>query len=213
MSERRDETQSQPTEVEHRERMRELDEKQTAELRERQIRRGIVIVNDGDGKGKSTAAFGMAIRAIGHGQRVGLVQFIKGTWKTGEKQFFARCPEIDHVASGEGFTWKTQDRARDIASALRGLELGREMIEASRGDEPKYQLVILDEINIAIGHGYLPVEEVVELLRGKPEPLSIVLTGRGARPELIDVADTVTRMEMVKHAYAAGIRARKGVDF
>jgi cob(I)alamin adenosyltransferase len=197
----------------HRQRMAEIKQKQDAEARSKEIRRGVVIVNEGDGKGKSTAAFGTAIRAIGHGQRVGLVQFIKGTWKTGEQEFFKRIPEIDHVASGEGFTWNTQDRERDIVCARKGLEWAREMIEASRGEEPKYGLVILDEINIAIGHGYLPVEEVVAMVKNKPTELSIVLTGRGAKPALVDAADTVTRMEVVKHAYEAGIRARKGVDF
>jgi cob(I)alamin adenosyltransferase len=122
-----------------------------------------VIVNDGDGKGKSRAAFGTALRAVGHGQRVGLVQFIKGTWRTGEAELFKRLPEIDHVISGEGFTWNTQDRARDVAAARRGLEAARAMIDACRTDPPKYSLVILDEINIVIGHGYLPVEEIVEL--------------------------------------------------
>lgn len=193
--------------------MRALKQKQDAAVRSKQIRRGIVIVNDGDGKGKSTAAFGMAIRALGHGQRVGLVQFIKGTWKTGEKEFFKRFPEIDHRTSGDGFTWNTQDRASDVASAERGLALAQEMVEESRGDDPRYQLVILDEVNIAVGHGYLAVEELVSLAKNKPEELSLVFTGRGAKPELIEVADTVTRMESVKHAYEAGIRARKGVDF
>jgi len=204
---------SEISEEEHRTRMQAVKRKQDAEVRSKQIRRGVVIVNEGDGKGKSTAAFGMALRAVGHGQRVGLVQFIKGTWRTGEKEFFRRIPEIDHVTSGEGFTWNTQDRARDIAAAERGLQAAREMIEACRGDAPRYGLVILDEINIALGHGYLDVGEVVELVIGKPEALSVVLTGRGAPPELVEVADTVTRMEMVKHAYQAGIRARAGVDF
>jgi cob(I)alamin adenosyltransferase len=203
----------QETDEEHRLRMQETKKKQDAEVRSKQVRRGVVIVNEGDGKGKSTAAFGTAIRAVGHGQRVGLVQFIKGQWRTGEMEFIKRIPEIDHVISGEGFTWETQDRSRDIEHARKGFEAGRAMIEACRGDTPKYSLVILDEINIAIGHGYLPVEEVVELVTGKPEELSIILTGRGAKPELIAVADTVTRMEMVKHAYTSGIRARKGIDF
>ncbi len=201
------------TEEEHRLRMQDVKRKQDAEVRSKEIRRGIVVVNEGDGKGKSTAAFGMAIRAVGHGQRVGLVQFIKGTWRTGEREFLKRVPEIDHVVSGEGFTWDTQDRARDIEHARKGLDAARAMIEACRGDEPKYALVILDEINIAIGHGYLPVEEVVAMVQNRPVELSIVLTGRGAKPELIAAADTVTRMEMVKHAYEAGIRARKGIDF
>lgn len=206
-------TEDQISEEAHRLRAQEIKRKQDAEVRSKQIRRGIVVVNDGDGKGKSTAAFGMAIRAVGHGQRVGLVQFIKGTWRTGEKEFFKRFPEIDHVVSGEGFTWNTQDRARDIAAARRGLERAREMIDACRGEEPQYGLVILDEINVVLGHGYLPVEEVVQLVQSKPKELSVVLTGRGAKPEIIAVADTVTRMENLKHAYEAGIRARKGVDF
>lgn len=182
-------------------------------MRQRQERRGIVVINDGDGKGKSTAAFGMAIRAAGHGQRVGLVQFIKGTWKTGEQAALARFPEIDHVISGDGFTWNTQDRAKDVASAERGLEVARQMVEDSRGDAPRYDLVILDEINIALRYDYLDVHDVVQLVRDKPRELSIVLTGRDARPELIAVADTVTRMESIKHAFDAGVKARKGVDF
>ncbi len=203
----------QTTEEEHRARMKELKRKQDAEARSKTIQRGIVIVNDGDGKGKSTAAFGTAIRAVGHGQRVGIVQFIKGTWKTGEGEFFKRFPEIDHQTSGEGFTWNTQDRTRDIAAARRGFDIARDMVEASRGDDPKYSLVILDEINIVLAHDYLPVEEVVDLVKNKPDALSIVLTGRGAKAELIEAADTVTRMENVKHAYDGGIRAQKGVDF
>lgn len=198
---------------EHRLRMQEIKRKQDAEVRSKEIRRGVVVINEGNGKGKSTAAFGMAIRAVGHKQRVGIVQFIKGKWRTGEMEFLKRVPEIDHVISGEGFTWDTQDRARDIEHARAGFEAARAMVEACRGDEPKYSLVILDEINIAIGHDYLPVQEVVDLVSNKPEALSIVLTGRGAKPELIEVADTVSRVEMVKHAYEAGIRARKGVDF
>lgn len=197
----------------HRERMQALKQKQNAELRERQIERGIVIVHDGNGKGKSTAAFGMAMRAAGHGQRVGLVQFIKGTWRTGEAEALKRFPEIEHVVSGEGFTWDTQDRSRDMAAARAGLERARAMVEAAREDPLRYSLVILDEINIALRYDYLPLEEVVELVKNKPLALSIVLTGRDAKPELIELADTVTRMESVKHAYDAGIRARKGVDF
>jgi len=176
-------------------------------------RRGIVIVNTGDGKGKSTAAFGMALRAAGHGQRVGVIQFIKGTWKTGEQAAFARFPEIDHVVAGEGFTWDTQDRAKDVALTRAGWDRAVEMIEASRGENPKYQVIVLDEINIVLGYDYLPVAEVVEVLRNKPTELSIVATGRGAKEELIAIADTVTEMRPIKHAYAAGIKARRGVEF
>lgn len=201
------------TDEEHRARMQALKAKQDGEVRERRTERGIVIVHDGDGKGKSTAAFGMAVRAAGHGQRVGIVQFIKGSWVTGEQRAFERFPEIDHVTSGEGFTWDTQDRTRDIAAARAGFERARDMVEQSRADGAGYSLVILDEIHLVVHFGYLPVEEVVALVRDKPDDLSIVLTGRNAPAELIAVANTVTRMESVKHAYDAGIRARKGVDF
>ncbi|MEM7436447.1 MAG: cob(I)yrinic acid a,c-diamide adenosyltransferase [Myxococcota bacterium] len=197
----------------HRRRMKDVKKEQDAEVRSKEIRRGIILVNTGDGKGKSTAAFGLAIRAAGHGQRVGLVQFIKGTWKTGEKRALERFPEIDHVVSGDGFTWNTQDREKDIASVRRGWEAALAMIEDSRGAEPKYSVVILDELNVAIGMDYLPVEEVVEALANKPNELSICVTGRGAKPELIEVADTVSEMRPIKHAYQAGIKARRGVEF
>ncbi len=199
--------------LEHTRRMQALDAEQEAKLREKTIRRGIVIVNGGDGKGKSTAAFGMALRAVGHGQRVAIVQFIKGTWKTGESKIFARFPEIDHRVSGEGFTWKTQDRARDVAAAEKGLAFAREIIESAGQDASCCALLILDEINIALAHGYLDVDEVARMLDEKPRELSIVLTGRGADPKIVAVADTVTNMVPIKHAFEAGIRARKGVDF
>ncbi|MGB5813173.1 MAG: cob(I)yrinic acid a,c-diamide adenosyltransferase [Polyangiales bacterium] len=197
----------------HRARMKQIKKAQDAAVRGKEISRGIILVHTGDGKGKSTAAFGLAIRAAGHGQRVGIVQFIKGTWKTGEKKSLERFPEIDHVVSGDGFTWNTQDREKDIASARRGWEAALEMFEQSRGDDPKYHVVILDELNIAIGMDYLPVEEVVDALTNKPRELSICVTGRGAKEELIAVADTVSEMRLIKHAYEAGIKARRGVEF
>ena len=197
----------------HRAQMQDLKKLQDAKVREKQEKRGIVIINTGDGKGKSTAAFGTAIRAAGHGQRVGLVQFIKGTWKTGEQAALARFPEIEHVVSGDGFTWNTQDREKDIASAQRGLQEAKRMIEAARQDQDAYALVILDEINIALRYDYLPVDEVVQMLTNKPSELTIILTGRDAPQAVIDVADTVTRMDCVKHAFDAGIKARRGVDF
>jgi cob(I)alamin adenosyltransferase len=197
----------------HRQRMKEVKKAQDAEVRSKELSRGIVLVHTGDGKGKSTAAFGLAIRAAGHGQRVGLVQFIKGTWKTGETLSFERFPEIDHVVSGDGFTWNTQDRDKDIASVRRGWDIAVQMIEDSRGTDPKYDLVILDELNIAIGKDYLPVAEVVEVLANKPRELSICVTGRGAKDELIEVADTVSEMRPIKHAFEGGIKARRGVEF
>ena len=202
-----------PEDKDHTARMRELKKEQDAKVAEKQIRRGIVVVNTGDGKGKSTAAFGVALRSAGCGHRVGIVQFIKGTWKTGERTALARFPEIDHVISGEGFTWNTQDRQRDIAAAQNGWKMACEMIEASRTDSPKYQLVILDELNIALRYEYLPIAEVVDVLANKPRELSIMVTGRDAKPELLEVADTVTNMQCVKHAFEKGIRARQGIEF
>jgi cob(I)alamin adenosyltransferase len=197
----------------HKERMQAVQEERDRAVREKRIKRGVIVVNTGSGKGKSTAAFGMAIRAAGHGQRVGVVQFIKGTWKTGEQVAIKRFPEITHVVAGEGFTWVTQDRDKDIASTRAGWLRVLEMIEASREDEPAFELLVLDELNVAIDCGYLPIEEVVSALRGKPAALSIVVTGHRARPELIEVADTVTEMATVKHAFEAGIKARRGVEF
>ncbi len=193
--------------------MQELKQEQSRKVREANIDRGIILVNTGDGKGKSTAAFGTAMRAAGCGQKVGIVQFIKGTWKTGEAEAFKRFEEITHVVSGEGFTWNTQDKEKDIAAARRGWEAAVEMIEASRGESPAYDLVILDELNIALGFDYIPIEEVVTALRNKPTELSIFVTGRGAKPELLEVADTVTEMRPIKHAFEAGIRARRGIEF
>lgn len=201
------------TDEQHRERMKKVKAEQDAEVRSKTIKRGVVIVNTGDGKGKSTSAFGVAIRAAGHGQRVGLVQFIKGTWKTGEKEAIKRFDEIEHVVSGDGFTWNTQDRQKDIDSARAGWNRALAMIEASRGDDPKYQVVVLDELNVVLSMGYLEAEEVAAALRDKPTELSIVVTGRGAPQEVIDAADTVTEMRPIKHAFQSGVAARRGVEF
>lgn len=197
----------------HKQKMRDLKKVQDAKVRGNSEKRGIVIVNTGDGKGKSTAAFGTAIRAAGHGQKVGIVQFIKGTWKTGEQAAFKRFPEIEHVVSGDGFTWNTQDKEKDIASARRGFGEAQRMVEAARKDPDAYRLVVLDELNIALRYDYIPVEEVVELLANKPDELSIVVTGRDAPQAVMDVADTVTEMGCEKHAFEAGVKARRGVDF
>jgi cob(I)alamin adenosyltransferase len=197
----------------HKARMQQLKEEQDREVRSKNIKRGVIIVNTGDGKGKSTAAFGVAIRAAGHGQRVGLVQFIKGTWKTGEQAALTRFPEITHVVSGDGFTWVTQNREQDVASARAGWDKAVAMIEASRADPSSLDVLILDELNVALGYDYLELSEVVAALAGKPEALSIVVTGRGAKPELIAIADTVTEMRPIKHAFERGIKARRGVEF
>ena len=197
----------------HREKMKQLKAEQDAKVRSKSIRRGVLIVNTGDGKGKSTAAFGTAIRAAGHGQKVGLIQFIKGKWKTGEQNAIKRFPEIEHIISGEGFTWNSQDMEKDIAAARRGWSEALRIIEASRGESPEYDLLILDELNIALRYDHLPIDEVVAVLSDLPEQLSVMVTGRSAKPELIEIAHTVTEMTCVKHAFQAGIKARKGVDF
>ena len=196
------------TEAVHKARMQRMKAEQDANVRSKTIRRGVVVVHTGPGKGKSTAGFGVAIRAAGHGQQVAIVQFVKGTWKTGEKASLARFPEISHVVTGDGFTWNTQDRAQDIVSAERGWEVARAFITGGAHD-----VVVLDELNIALDHGLLDTAMVVAVLRDKPEHVSIVVTGRGAPQEVIEVGDTVTEHTVIKHAFEAGIRARKGVEF
>jgi cob(I)alamin adenosyltransferase len=170
--------------------------------------RGLVLVHTGNGKGKSSSAFGVAIRALGWGQSVGVVQFSKGTWVTGERQFFDRLGGVDWHTMGEGFTWDTQDRARDIAAAKAAFAKAREMMES--GD---YDLIVLDEINIALRYDYLTAEEVLDGLKARHDRTGMILTGRDAPAAICDYADLVTEMTEVKHPYAAGIKAQRGVDF
>jgi cob(I)alamin adenosyltransferase len=212
MNDDRDLTEAERDEA-HRARMAALKEAQDREVRSKTRTGGVLIVNTGHGKGKSTAAFGTAIRAAGHGQKVAVVQFTKGKWKTGEQASFARFPEIDHFIVGDGFTWNTQDRQADIASAREGWALCVELIEACRAEEPKYQLLVIDELNIVLRYDYLPIDEVVSALAQRPEGLHVIVTGRDAKPELIAIADTVTEMKPLKHAYDAGIKAQRGIEF
>ena len=178
------------------------------------IEKGLLIVHTGKGKGKSTAAFGLAARAIGNGLRVGVVQFVKGKWQTGERVVLERFPEqIEIRVMGEGFTWETQDRARDIAAAQAGWAMAKEMIEACRGNAPKFDMVILDELNIVLRYDYLPLDEVLAVFEGKPDDLHVVVTGRNAKPDLIEMADLVTEMTMVKHPFRSGVKAQKGIEF
>jgi cob(I)alamin adenosyltransferase len=171
--------------------------------------RGLIIVYTGTGKGKSTAAFGMVMRCLGHGMRVGIVQFVKGAWETGERHVLQRFPELVTCrAMGEGFTWETQDRARDIAAARAAWEQAKAMIA-----DPAYRLVLLDELNIVLRYDYLPIAEVVEALRQKPRALHVVVTGRNAKPELIEIADLVTEMTLVKHPFRSGVKAQAGIEF
>ena len=178
------------------------------------IEKGLLIVHTGKGKGKSTAAFGLVARAVGNGLRVGIVQYVKGKWQTGERTVLERFPDqVEIRTMGEGFTWETQDRARDIRAAQAAWEASKEMIEACRGSDPRFDLVLLDELNIVLRYGYLPLDEVCAYLAGKPPALHVIVTGRNARDELLDIADTVTEMTMVKHHFRAGVKAQKGIEF
>jgi cob(I)alamin adenosyltransferase len=178
------------------------------------IEKGLLIVHTGKGKGKSTAAFGLALRALGNGLKVGVVQFVKGKWQTGERHVLEKFPEqIELRVSGEGFTWETQDRARDIRAAEAGWAIAKEMIEACRAAPPRYDMIVLDELNIVLRYDYLPIAEVVEVLRNRPPALHVVVTGRNAKPELVEAADLVTEMTQIKHPFRAGVKAQKGIEF
>ncbi|MFC5697604.1 cob(I)yrinic acid a,c-diamide adenosyltransferase [Pseudomonas sp. GCM10022186] len=170
---------------------------------------GLLLVHTGNGKGKSSSAFGMVARALGHGLKVGVVQFIKGGMSTGEENFFRRFPdEVSYHVMGEGYTWDTQDRQRDIEKARAAWAVARTLL-----DDPQVSLVVLDELNIALKHGYLELDEVLRDIESRPEHQHVVATGRGAPQGLIDAADTVTEMTVVKHAFKAGVKAQKGVEF
>jgi cob(I)alamin adenosyltransferase len=173
------------------------------------IEKGLVIVHTGAGKGKSTAAFGMALRAVGHGMRVGVVQFIKGKWDTGERTVLEKFPDqVTIRAMGEGFTWDTQDRARDIASAEAAWAEAKRLIA-----DASYRMIVLDELNIALRYDYLDINDVLATLAAKPADTHVVITGRNAKPELIEAADLVTEMTLVKHPFRAGVKAQAGVEF
>ncbi|MFB0952368.1 MAG: cob(I)yrinic acid a,c-diamide adenosyltransferase [Rhodospirillales bacterium] len=173
------------------------------------IEKGLVIVHTGKGKGKSTAAMGLAARAIGNGMKVGIVQFVKGVWETGERVVLDKFPDLCVIkAMGEGFSWETQDRERDIAAARHAWEMAKEMI-----NDPSYNMVILDELNIVLRYENLPLDEVIEVLQNKPEMLHVAVTGRNAKDELIDVADLVTEMTQIKHPFRSGVKAQVGIEF
>ncbi|MFO7592638.1 MAG: cob(I)yrinic acid a,c-diamide adenosyltransferase [Pseudomonadota bacterium] len=170
--------------------------------------RGLLIVNTGNGKGKSSAAFGVALRALGHGMKIGIVQFIKGRDSTGEELFFKRLPDVPFHVTGDGFTWDTQNRAQDENTALKGWEIALTLLQ-----DPEVDLVILDELNIVLKYRYLPLETVLEGLKNRPPRQHVIVTGRGAPEELIEPADTVTEMREIKHAFKSGIRAQPGIEF
>ncbi len=177
--------------------------------------KGLLIVHTGKGKGKSTAAFGLVFRALGNGMRVGIVQFVKGKWETGERHALEKFgDQVTIKAMGEGFTWDTQDRARDIAAARAAWDKAKEMIEACRGPDRRYDMILLDELNIVLRYDYLPLDEVVAFLKGRPEMLHVIVTGRNAKPELIEAADLVTEMTQVKHPFREqNVKAQLGIEF
>ena len=183
---------------------------QDAEVASKNVEKGLLMVHTGPGKGKSTAAFGLALRMIGRGRRVGVVQFIKGAWSTGEKLALeAMAPDmVEWRAMGEGFTWETQDRERDIAACRAAWETALAMM-ANR----EFGLVVLDELNIALRYDYLPLDEVIAGLAGRPENLHVVVTGRNAKAPLIDAADLVTEMTLVKHHFKVGVKSQEGIEY
>ncbi|HVC50758.1 MAG TPA: cob(I)yrinic acid a,c-diamide adenosyltransferase [Stellaceae bacterium] len=193
----------------HHERMQRRQAARARVLATKTEERGLLIVHTGAGKGKSTAAFGMVLRCLGHNMRVGIVQFVKGAWQTGERMVLARFPDLVTCrAMGEGFTWDTQDRARDIAAAHAAWDAAQAMIA-----DPTYRLVLLDELNIVLRYDYLPRDEVIGALKAKPRDLHIVVTGRNAPAELVEAADLVTDMTLVKHPFRAGVKAQQGIEF
>lgn len=196
--------------AEHKDRMKQAQAEHRAKMKEKQrADRGLLLVHTGHGKGKSTAAYGMILRALGWGHTVGVVQYIKGNWKTGERLFFQRMSDlITWHTMGEGFTWDVQDRERDVRAAGAAWQQSREMMES--GD---FDLIVLDELNIVLRYGYLDVADVVEGLAQRSPRTSVVITGRDAKPELCEAADLVTEMSLHKHPFEAGIKAKRGVDF
>ncbi|MEL0143347.1 MAG: cob(I)yrinic acid a,c-diamide adenosyltransferase [Alphaproteobacteria bacterium] len=170
---------------------------------------GLLMVHTGKGKGKTTAAMGLAMRAIGNGMKVGIVQFVKGKWETGERQVLEAFPDqVEIRVMGEGFSWDSQDRQRDIAAANAAWEMAKEMIA-----DPQFGLVVLDELNIPLRYDHLDINEVVAGLKAKPERLHVLVTGRNAKDELIEAADMVTDMTMVKHHFRDDVKAQKGIEF
>ena len=203
-------TETDDAERRHAEKMAKRKQVQDAEVASKTIAaKGLLMVNTGAGKGKSTSAFGLVLRALGHGWPVGVVQFVKGAWDTGEKHALERFDDlVQWHTMGEGFTWETQDRQRDIAAATRAWGKAQELMA-----DPAIRLLVLDELNIALRYDYLPLGEVLAALNGRRDDLNIMVTGRNAKPELVEIADLVTEMTLVKHHFAAGVKAQLGIEF
>ena len=193
----------------HNERMKRVKAARERMQARRTLERGLLIVHTGNGKGKSSSAFGMVVRSLGWGMKVGIVQYVKGKWETGERNFFEANPDlVTYEVMGEGFTWDTQDRALDIAAARAAWERSKELIL-----DEAYDFVVLDELNIVMRDDTLPADEVIAFLKERPLTKHICITGRSARPELLELADLVTEFVEVKHPFKAGFKAQKGVEF
>lgn len=194
----------------HREKMAKRKQVQDAEVAGKTVEsKGLLMVHTGPGKGKSSAAFGLVLRALGHDWKVGVVQFGKGAWQTGERKALERFPDlVSWHTLGEGFTWETQDRARDVAAAARAWDKAKELMA-----DPEIKLLVLDELNIALRYEHLPLDEVVATLAARRPDLHVIVTGRNAKPELVAAADLVTEMQATKHHFAAGVKAQAGIEF
>jgi cob(I)alamin adenosyltransferase len=193
----------------HRAKMAKRKAVQDEEVAGKQIEKGLLIVHTGTGKGKSTAAFGLALRMLGRGKRIGVVQFIKGAWHSAERDALERFgDQVSWHSMGEGFTWETQDLARDVAAANRAWEKAQELMA-----DHSFTLVILDELNIALRYDYLPLDEVIATLEARRPDLHVIVTGRNAKPAMIEAADLVTEMTLVKHHFASGVKAQEGIEF
>jgi cob(I)alamin adenosyltransferase len=204
-----DETVAEDADARHAEKMAKKKAVRDRMLATKTIERGLLIVHTGKGKGKSTAAFGMALRCVGHGMKVGVVQFVKGAWSTGERGVLERFPDlVEFHAMGEGFTWETQDRKRDIEAAERAWAVAARMIA-----DPEIRFVLLDELNIVLRYDYLPIEPVLEAIRARPADTHVVVTGRNAADAMIEAADLVTEMTLLKHPFREGVKAQAGIEF
>jgi len=193
----------------HAEKMKKKKAARDKILATKTIEKGLLMVHTGKGKGKSTAAMGLAARAVGNGLKVGIIQFVKGVWETGERVVLEKFPELCVMkAMGDGFTWETQDRERDLAAARQAWEAAKEMMA-----DPSFDLVVLDELNIVLRYDNLPLDEVLDIFRNKREMLHVVVTGRNAKDELIEIADLVTEMTQIKHPFRSGVKAQKGIEF
>jgi cob(I)alamin adenosyltransferase len=198
-----------PEDARHKAKMENRKAAQDAEVAAKTIEKGLLIVHTGKGKGKSTAAWGLMLRALGRGLRIGVVQFGKGAWETGERKAIEKFgDQISWHTLGEGFTWETQDRTRDVAAAERAWDKAKELMA-----DPSIRLVVLDELNIALRYDHLAIADVVATLQTRRPDLHVVVTGRNAKPELIEAADLVTEMTLVKHHFSAGVKAQEGIEF